>query len=365
MEELKRILSRITGITTTLFKHISVALIYEAVMYFFLFIASNYTFTKPELIFWSNLALIVTYFSTSFAFSLFNRQQCFNFLSKDTNDVFPELLTFDFLFDIIGTAIYFFITCSVGYISFVTVIIAYVSNIVNFILARFMWLKDKQNKVSTRLYEVRLIAHLLLSVVGLSLFFFFMANLIPAVSTLIMIAKMLSYLIFLPIGFTIFLYLRAIHKMRFFLKDFKKFCKSHNIEQPSIIRPYLTVFKANPDTTFLLKTNGKTYSCSLLSFTNIFLPVIFKSDGFSYRLSKRALKDRTKPVLTFEKRYSHESEFPKIIVITSFPSTIMVQYGNKLKDFDTGDMSGDCKIFTPQGFFGAIERKTIDRKSYE
>ena len=364
MEELKKVLSNITGITTTLFKHITVSIIFDIITKIFIIFSANYSFSNEELSFWLVFILVVTYFSTSFAFSLFNKQQCFKFLSKDTKDILPEFFTFDFLFDIVGT-LFFFLFFSLRFVSVFAIVAAMISNIVNFALARFMWLKDKENKISTRYYEIRLVAHLLLSVIGISLFFFFATNLIPAVSTLIMIAKMLSYLIFIPIGLTIVLYLMAIHKMRKFLSDFKKFCKKQNISFPDIKKPYTSVFHSTPDTTFLLFANNKTYSCSLVSFTNIFLPLVFKTDGFMYRISKRNLKDKTKPILSFEKRFTHESEYQKIVIITSSPSTIMVQQGNKLKEFDTGDMCADCKIFTPQGFFGSIERNTIERNSFE
>lgn len=364
MDNFRKYMPYIISCATSFCKHICVMIIYAIIKYLFGILTKSYTFTPSEVFFWCSAILSATYISTSFAFSLFNKQACFLFLSKDTKDLLPELLSFDFLQDLFGTAV-FFLIFSFEIFSIPAIIAAYVSNLVNFILARFIWLKDKENKVSTRLYELRLISHLLLSVIGLSLLFFFALNLIPAIPTLIMVAKMLSYLIFLPIGLTLFLIFRAIHKMRIFLKHFKTFCKKNEIEYPDIKKPYLAIFKPDPDSVFLLNTRGKTYSCSLVSFTNIFLPAVFKSDGFLYRISSANLKNKTKPAVSLERRYSHTSEYPKIIVITSCPFMVKTQLGNKLKDFDTGDMSGDCKIFTESGFFGAIERNTIERKSFE
>ena len=364
MDNFRKYMPRVISFMYAFVKHIAVVIEYIAVQYLFFFITGIKSFSASDITFWKTFILIVVYFSTSFAFAIYNRQQCFIFLSKETKDIFPELLSFDFISDFVMT-LFFFLCFSVELFSPLVIVCALISNLLNFISARRIWLKDKEDKTSTRLYEVRLIAHLVISVIGLFLFFFFASSLIPAVDTIIMIFRLLSYLIFLPIIYTVFVYIRALFKMRSFILGMKKFCKKNNIECNLPSKPYLSVFRNRPDNAFILKLNGKEYSCSIVSFSNIFLPVVFRTDGFFYRLSKTNLKNQTKPMISLERRYSHESDLPKIVIITSSPYIVMVQHGNKLKEFDTGDNCGDCKIFTLQGFLGAVERNTVDRKSDE
>lgn len=355
---------KIISAATAFCKHVFVVAEYIAIQFIFFFFIGIQNFTAGQVGFWKVFILIVVYYSTSFAFALYNKQQCFLFLSKNTKDIFPELLSFDFWCDIAFTLL-FFAVFSVEFFSVPALVGALISNLVNFILARFIWLKDKENKTSSRMYNLRLVAHLLISLIGIMLFFFFASALIPAFDTIVMIIRLLSYLIILPILYTIYIYVRAFFKMKSFIDQFKKFCKKNNIEPNLPKKPYISVFKNRPDNVFELVIDGKKYSCSLISFANIFLPAVFRADGFFYRLSNYNIKNNIKPLVSFESRYSHSSTLPKIVILTSFPYTIMSQEGNKLKNFDTGDICGDSKIFTLQGFIGAVERKTLDRKSFE
>ena len=355
---------KIISAATYFCKHFFIIAEYIAIQFIFFFFIGIQNFTAGEIGFWKVFILIVVYYSTSFAFALYNKQQCFLFLSKGSKDLFPELLSFDFWCDIAFTLL-FFLVFSVEFFSIPALVGALISNVVNFILARYIWLKDKENKTSSRMYNLRLVAHLLLSFIGILLFFFFASALIPAFDTIVMIIKLLSYLIFLPILYTVYVYIRAIFKMKNFISQFKKFCKKNNIEPKLPKNPYLSVFKSRPDSTFTLSIDNKDYSCSLLSFANIFLPVVFRADGFLYRISPYNIKNNIKPLVSFESRYNHETDLPKIVILTSYPYVIMSQEGNKLKNFDTGDICGDSKIFSLQGFVGAVERKTLDRKSFE
>lgn len=364
MDSFYKIMPRIISMATALCKHIFVVAEYIAIQYIFFFFIGIQNFTAGEAGFWKAFILIVIYYSTSFAFALYNKQQCFLFLSKNSKDIFPEFLSFDFWCDIAFT-LFFFLVFSVEFFSIAALIVALISNTVNYVFARYIWLKDKENKVSARTYNLRLIAHLLLSVIGIMLFFFFASALIPAFDTIVMVIRLLSYLIILPILYTVYIYIRALSKMKSFISQFKKFCNKNHIKPNLPKNPYLSIFKNRPDNVFILNVGGKKYSCSIISFANVFLPAIFRADGFFYRLSKYNIKNNIKPLVSFESRYTHKSTLPKIVILTSFPYTIMSQEGNKLKNFDTGDICGDSKIFTLQGFIGAVERNTLDRKSFE
>lgn len=364
MNNLKKYMPRLISVVMAFIKHIAVIVQYVVVQYLFFFITGIKNYSPDALLFYKQLIIIFVYINVSFGFAVYNRQQSFRFLSKNTKDILPDFFTFDFLCDIVAFVL-FFLVFTFEMNSPIAFIIALISNIINPALARLIWLKDKEDKASTRFFEIKLVSHMIFSTAALFLFFFFAASLIPAVATIVMIFRMLTYLTFLPVGFVVIIYLLAIKKMHTFLKEMKRFCIKNNIEYTPPHSPYLSIFKNRPDNVFEININGKEYSCSLLSFANIYYPVVFRSDGFFYRNTKNNIKNNAKPTIALEWRYTHETDKPQIVILTSAPLMIMVQLGNKLKFFDTGDMCGKTKIFTMQGFIGAVERNTLDRKSFE
>lgn len=362
MDCCKKALPYFLGIIRSLCKHSCIALTYIVVKYLFFFFSPKYT--AEERFLWQFLLISAVYLSTAFAFSLYNKRQFYSFEAKKSKDVFSGLLSFDFLIDLVGSAL-FFLCFSIELKSFWVVVFAILSNILTFIFAKRVWLGIVSSKGPTRLFLIKLIVHLFLAVPGLFILFFLAASIIPSLDTLLMVSKLLSYTLIFPVVISIFLYIRALGQMRKFLKKLYKFCADKNIKKPSIKNPYLSVFKVCSDNTFKIEIHGKVYECYLLSFTNIFRPVIFKSDGYFYRISARALKRNEKPTFFFETSYSFDSSCSKVIIITSAPYVVKLQEGTLTKTFDTGDMCGGYKLFTPPGFFGAAERNTISRKTYD
>ena len=314
--------------------------------------------------FWKNAIIIVTYLSTAFAFALYNKAQCVLFYEKKSKEIFSEIVSLEMLFDLIFTVIFFGIF-TVELVSPIAFISALLSNLLTFIFARSIWLKSMEKENPTRFFTVKLIIHYVASLPGLFLLFLFASSFIPSIPTLLMVARIFSYTLIIPLIASVFLYIRAFIKMHSFIKRLKKYCKDKKVKLPYLKHPYLSVIKAFPDNTFEIEINGRIYACNLLSYTNIFRPVVFKADGYYYRISARNLKQKIKPSLFFETRYGYENKSPKLCIITNEPYVIMLQEGNHLKNFDTGDICGDYKLFTPNGFFGAAERDTIHRKNYD
>lgn len=364
MGKYKNILTKLISIAYSLCKHISVAIFYLIVQYVFFFFTKNTTFTEGEVLFWKVLIFLVVYFNASFTFNVYNKQQCTIFLNKKTNDILPELFSIDLIIDLICTVIFMIIFYSeVSHP--ISIILPILFNLATYIDARRIWLKSKESKDPTNMFTLKLLSRLFFSLLGIFLFFFFAAQLIPAVETIVMIGRLLTYLIILPILFILFIYIRALFVMKSFLKKFKAVCKHNNIDYPKINKPYLTVFKTRGKVLFTLKIKDITYDCNLVSFANIFFPVVFKEDGFCFRVSYRLLKANEKPSVSLERMFGFESENKKIVILASHPYEMRILEGSRMKEFDTGDTCGKYKIFSISGFAGAVERNTLDRKSYD
>lgn len=362
MEFFKKYTPHIMAACNSVCKHICFILIFYVVRYFFTFFSEK--FTDDELKIWVLALFSVTYFSTSLAFALYSKSQCLTFIQKNSKDVFKTAVSYEFFIDFAVT-ILFFAIYSVSLFYLPIIIIAVASNVFCFIFSRSVWLNVRDSKEPTAFFTVKLIAHLILSIPGLFLLFLLLSSLSNTLPTFFMVLKLVSYTLVIPIGVGAVLYVRAVIKMHSFIKSFKKFCLNKKIKTPQIKAPYSTVFLPHPTSSFEVELNGKIYSVCLLSFTNIFRPVIFKSDGYFYRISARALKRNEKPMFFYEHKYDFESTNPKLVIITSSPYVVKLQEGSLSKVFDTGDICGSCKLFTPVGLFGAIERNTIHRKSFD
>ncbi len=362
MNNLKKFMPYYLPIARSVGKHACVAVIYVIVKYLYFFFSSTHTAYEQYIM--ECIVLSVVYLSTAFAFAIYNKQRCLVFLEKASKEFFSGFFTYDFWVDWFGTALFFL--CFSGELVNVIVIISVVlSNFFADIYAKKIWLESPSSKNPTHLFSVKLIVHIILSVPGLFIMFLIIGAIGPLLQTMIYVGRLLSYTLIIPVILSFFLYLRAFDKMQRFLKQLKKYCSLYNVKTPIITKPYLSVFVSRPKNTFEIEIHGKIYEVSLLSFTNIFKPVIFRSDGYFYRISARALKRKEKPVFFFETNYTFESNRPKIIIITSVPYVVKLQEGTQTKTFDTGDMCGGYKLFTPQGFFGAAERNTIARKTFD
>ncbi len=362
MYNFKKILPYYLPIARSICKHASITMIYIIIKYLYFFFSSSHTAEDKFTI--KCILFSAVYLSTALAFALYNKQRCLLFLQNKSKTVFSYFFTFDFLVDIVICALFFF-CFSIELVNLFVILFALLSNLLSDIYAKKIWLDSMSRKNTTYLFSLKLIVHLFLSVPGLFILFLLLGSVSPILRTLLYVGTLLSYTLIIPIILTIFLYIRALNKMRIFLKKFNKFCSVNKIKTPYITKPYLSVFINNPKNTFEIEIHEKIYAVSLLSFTNIFKPVIFKNDGFFYRISARALKRKEKPTFFFETDYTFESPHPKIIIITSVPYVTKLQEVSQTKTFDSGDMCGGYKLFTPQGFFGAAERNTIARKSYD
>lgn len=364
MSKFDSYMPKVLAALNSLCKHIAVGIAYTIVEYLFFFFTSNYTYTAGEAAFWMAAILTVSYVSTAFAFAVYNKLQCLQFLDKNTRDVFSEIRSFTFLIDQVF-AIIFFVILSFKVLSPIPIVAAAIANPLFFIFARRLWLRDAENKHPAHLYTAKLALHYVLSIPALFLLFLFSSSFIPAIPTLLMVGRLLSYLLIFPILLAVFLYIRAFVVMGKFLRSFRAFCKANHIKEPKIRSPYLAIFRTDTGRPFEIEIHGKVYACSIVSFVNIFKPVIFKTDGFYYRISARAMKHNIKPSFTFETSYGYKSDRPKLLLIISEPYVIKIQEGTQSKFFDTGDSCGEYKIFTPKGFFGAAERNTIGRKRFD
>lgn len=362
MNKIKKFAPYYLPIARSVYKHASVAIIYVIIKYLYFFFSS--THTEDERYIMKCIILSVVYLSTAFAFAIYNKQRCLIFLEKASKEFFSGFFTYDFWVDLLGCALFFF-CFSIEFVNIFVIIFAIISNFFSDIYAKKIWLESPSSKNPTYMFTVKLIVHLALSIPGLFFMFLLIGYIGPLLKTFLYVGMLLSYTLVIPIILSVFLYIQALNKMRKFLKQLQKYCSANNIKTPTITKPYLSVFISRPKNTFEIEIHGKTYEVSLLSFTNIFKPVIFKNDGYFYRISARALKRKEKPVFFFETNYTFESNRPKIIIITSVPYVVKLQEGTQTKTFDTGDMCGGYKLFTPQGFFGAAERNTIARKTFD
>ncbi len=362
MQNLKKIAPYYLTAARSFVKHTCVTVIYVIVKYFYFFFSSTHTANEQFII--KCILLSAVYLSSALAFALYNKQRCLLFLGNNSKDFFSSFFTLDFLIDFAIMALFFF-CFSIELVNYIVILFALLSNVLTDIYAKKIWLESLSSKNPTHLFSVKLIVHLVLSIPGLFIIFLVIGAIGPLLLTMLYVGKLLSYTLIIPLILSVFLYIQALNKMRKFLKQLKKFCSANKIKTPNIRNPYLSIFINRPQNTFELEINGKIYSISTLSFTNIFKPVIFKSDGYFYRISARALKRKEKPTFFFETDYTFETTRPKIIIITSVPYVIKLQEGTQTKTFDTGDMCGGYKLFTPQGFFGAAERNTIARKNFD
>lgn len=355
-----------TSILYSVLKHGFIALSFALMYKLFNFYSkwANLYYTDSEKQFWLVFLFSVTYLSGAFAFNAYDKRGCVAFLEKQTRDVYSDLYSLNVLFDLVVSGIYFAVA-SFYFFSVVGVIIAVASNIGTLILARMMWIKKSGSKEPTYLFTAKLIFHLALSLPGMFLLIIFATGFTTSIPTLLMVLKLISYMLIFPAIFIVFIYIRALDQMRKFLKKFKKFCNRNNIKVPVINKPYLSVFATRPSNTFEIEVHGIIYACNILSFANIFLPVIFKTDGYFHRISARKMKQKIKPTLNIETYYGFESTRKKIVLLTSSPYVIKIQEGTLSKTFDSGDVCGEYKIFTPEGFFGAAERNTLSRKRYD
>ncbi len=362
MNNLKKFTPYYLHIARSIGKHTCIAVIYAVVKYLFFFFSSSHT--SSEIFIMKCIIISVVYLSTSLAFAMYNKQRCLSFHQNNSKGIVSSFFTFDFLVDFAVMAL-FFLCFSIELVNLIVILFAILSNFLTDIYAKKIWSESPSSQNPTYLFSVKLIVHIFLSIPGLFILFLILGSIGPLLRTMLYVVRLLSYTIIIPVILTFFLYVRALDKMHRFLKKLKKFCLANKIKYPNIIKPYLSVFIPKPQNTFEIEIHGKIYEVSLLSFTNIFKPVIIKSDGFFYRISARALKRKEKPSFFFETSYTFESNRSKIIIITSVPYVVKLQEGTQTKTFDTGDTCAGYKIFTPQGFFGAAERNTISRKTFD
>ena len=358
--------SLLLTIAYALLKHGFIALSFLWMYKLFAFY-SNWAFiyyTAPEKTFWITFLFLLTYISGAFAFNSYDKKSCIAFLARETRDVYSDLFSFSVAVDLAVSAIYF-VLVSFKFFSVIGITLALLSNVGTLIFSRMLWMKKAGSDNPTFLFLPKLLVHLALSLPGMFILIVLGTGFTTSIPTLLMVLKLLSYMLIFPAIFIVFIYLRAIGQMSKFLRKLKKFCKNNHIKAPKIKAPYLSVFITRPSNTFEIEIHGIIYACNVISFANIFLPVIFKTDGYFHRISARKMKHKIKPTLNLETYYGFDSTRKKIVIMPSSPYVIKIQEGTLSKTFDSGDVCGEYKIFTPEGFFGAAERNTLSRKRYD
>ncbi len=357
----------------SLSKHLLVSFCVVLVRYVFFFTTREFNYLPNEKLVWETIIFITLYFSASFAFNMYNKRGYLIFKEKENKTpMYVELVSFDFLFDTIGLIITVILPGFNIHIA-TTLIFCLIFNTAAFLFVRLLW-KNGNGPSDKSLVVLRTVAFILFYSVIMCALFSLIAGLFPVMSSMKGIFNLLSYhwrtilkVVFgITIPVVILTFGSVFRKRRKFIKKLKKFCSEKNFELSEIKKPYISLFSNTLEENFTIKANGKTYSCKMMSFANKLLPVIFKENtGCYYRISSRKLKLGLKPTFSLEHFYAFKSEHQKIIILTSIPYTVMVSLGQKNKIVDSGENCGEYKLFNPTGFFGAIERNTIERKSYD
>ncbi len=351
----------------TIIKHVLAIFAYATVRYIFFLYTKDLKFTPPERTIWETLMFLAAYFSASYAFNVYNKREYLVYISKKTHPpLLFELWSCEFIFDFICLMILMLFTpFNIAYELAVPVTV--IINVLTFLLPRKSWLKGK-GAATKSFTSFRLAAVIFFTTLEYCIAFLLLAGLIPVLAMYLQVIFLLMPLfkyVYIAIFIIVSLvFLSALKKRRKFMKRLKKFCKQHNYSLSNIHRPYLSVFYISSKPNFTIGANNKQYDVKLISFANKLRPAIFKNDGFFYRTSARNIKYGISPTITTERSYSFESDNPKIVVLTSIPYMILISEFGKTQILDAGDSCGEYKVFNPDGFFGAVERGTIDRKTF-
>ena len=351
----------------TIVKHLLVIIVYIIVKYVFYLYTRDMKHTKTDSLIWETLMFLFIYMNTSYAFNVYNRREYIIYTSREKHPpLYFELLSREFIYDFVC----FIITVSLGIFNIYYVLaipLAIATNIFTYLSPRKKWLKGK-GAASKEYTSTRLAGYILFIILEGSLIFLMLFGLLSFASFFfeffVLIIPYLKYL-YILIGLIIFFaYCSSLSKRHKFIRRLKKFAKKHNVTITDMYKPYLSVFYMTSDPNFVIETNGKKYACKLISFTNKISAVVFKNDGFFFRTSLRNIKYSITPTITTERRYGFDYDGGKVLILTSIPLRVLVNEYGKSKDVDTGDCCGEYKIFFPDGFFGAVDRNTIDRKTY-
>ncbi len=195
---------------------------------------------------------------------------------------------------------------------------------------------------------------------------FFCPMILPAVYSTGRILRVLGYkalfilalivlLIFAAIG------LRAVLIRRRFVRALRKASHANGWKLSEITHPYLSLFLDTDGCSFVLKANGKTYTCKMLSGIRRDNPIRFLENGQCMIIHRIRIRRLVDDIMQFHTQFSYAfaGEGQKVLILSPTPYKMFVTGGGTNHALDIGDRVGEYMIYTGTSFINAIQRDSI------
>jgi hypothetical protein len=168
-------------------------------------------------------------------------------------------------------------------------------------------------------------------------------------SVMLILVDALTMLGFLAaaVAFVLLLYgigaLRAIGKRRRLIKSIKEVAPENGYELSEIKRPYASLFKRGKECNFILKKDGKVFSCHFVGSPFQRAPLFFVSATTAYYMHRLGTKNHHITFLSvFE--YDFEGEGEKIIILNPVPKRTFVSMDELLEGAEYNEYSDTGRL---------------------
>jgi hypothetical protein len=156
-------------------------------------------------------------------------------------------------------------------------------------------------------------------------------------------------------------HIRAIVRRMQLMRALKKECRESGYKLANEKKIYISVFRPSDGINFVIKKNGKVYSCKLICALKYRTPIYFNDDGnLYYTKSYGAFGVDIFHVSTYYK-YFFDGEGEKILIVCPVSAYVYASDGNFKRKLEAGDKINGYKMYNSTSFVNAIRRDGLGR----
>lgn len=154
--------------------------------------------------------------------------------------------------------------------------------------------------------------------------------------------------------------IRAVREYCTFTKKLKSLCEENQISITELKNPLFSFLFSNSDFHFTITKGEKKYDLKLIAGVFQNAPMIFLGDGMGLRKFPIRILRTEFFQLTTNFEYAFDSENKKILIVLPSPRAILVSAQDPCPTLTSaGKRVGDYTIYTPNIFWGALERDCL------
>ena len=171
----------------------------------------------------------------------------------------------------------------------------------------------------------------------------------------------LSVIVFVVLGLFCAKYARRLLGRRRFLKKLYRCARENKSRLSAIGHPYASLFRHYHGESFSVFCDGQQFSCLMLCGRNAREPLVFDEDGWmEFTFSASILGY---DLFQYKKRleFDYQSEYKKIIIMSSMPKKVVLNWEGKQISLESGDRFGSYIFYNESDFLNALNRDVLGR----